>query len=506
MQLLCFPSREVSIMRRAWFVGLGVLELSVAAVLVSFGWELPGTADVEQGFGNLERVTSRTSSQVRLLRDQVHELRQPEMDVLAGRLQTQMRVVSHTLRTQSIDFDTVRTMRDSLGDVATGLDSLADTLDADGVGKLGDGLGSAAGFLEDTAPAASQAADRLDASTASLRTDAATLAALLRATPLDLKAVREIHDGLARFSTNLDRMGGALRLQRFDTMRDGVKGLESALDRGADQVDRLGGYSYPVVQFSGLKPMVTQKPFWPEGGKIAADLRKAAEGVNAAGKEMDGLAAELPRLRESLDESKKVADRSREALELALKQQDKVELLLKKVPEQAAGLAEQLPKLGSDLARLLRDTAKLKDLAASLRRAQKGIDTAVARWPDLRRTLKRSAELLRAAQGQLGNVVQHRREYEDALNQTVALTDEFADRLPQFTHHLDGQLGDEEQSFADLGQSLDEVTAALPAYGRTASRLVQATRLLLWLAAGTIGLHGVYLVLSGRLGKPYATP
>ena len=491
-------------MRRAWFIALGVLELAVAAVLLGFGWQLPGAADVDESFGRVERVTERTGRQVRLLRDQVHDLRRPELDEVAGRLQTQMRQVARTLRSQNIDFDTVRTMSDSLGDVASGLDSLSDTLDAQSLGKVGEGLGTTADYLDKVAPAAARAADRLDASTDALRADAATLAGVLRDAPLDLQAAREIHDGLARFSDGLDRMSAALKLQKFDTMRDGVRGLEDALDRGAGQVEHLSGYTYPVITFNGLKPVVEQKPFWPEGEKIAEGLRKAAEGVSAAGKEMDGLAEELPKLRESLDESRKVADRSREALAAALKQQDKVEPLLKKVPEQAAGLAEELPKLGADLSRVLRDTEKLKDLADSLRQAQKGIDGAVTRWPDLRKTLARSATLLKSAQQQMRNVLEHRRDYEQAVNDTIALTEEFADRLPQFTHNLDGQLREQEESFDQLGQSIDEVGAALPAYARTASRLVQATRLLLGLVAAIIGLHGVYLVMAGRLGRPYS--
>ena len=100
------------------------------------------------------------------------------------------------------------------------------------------------------------------------------------------------------------------------------------------------------------------------------------------------------------------------------------------------------------------------------------------------------------------DVVEHRAEYEQALNETIALTEEFADRLPQFTHHLDGQLRDEEQSFDDLGRSIDEVSAALPAYARTASRLVQATRLLLGLVAAVVALHGLYLIGSSRTKHP----
>src|SRR5262245_25088189 len=365
-------------MRRGLFLTLGLLELAVAGVLVVFSFQLPTDADVRQSFGGLERVSAHTGHEVRLLRDQVHELRQPEIHQLSGRLQTPMRKVTGSLRGPTIGYDTVRTMSDALGDVAAGLDGMANTLDPTAIGKLGEGLGQVATYLdEQVAPTAARTADQLDESTGLLREDATRLAALLRDAPLDLKAAREIHDGLARFSEGLDKIGNALKLQRFDTMREGVKGLETSLTTGAEQVERVAGYTYPVVQFNGVKPMVSQKPFWPEGGKIAEGMRQAADGVSAAGKEMDGLATDLPKLRASLEESKKVADRSREALANALQQQDKVEPLLKNVPEHATRLAESLPKVGADLSRILRDTEKLKDVASSLRQAQKGIDSAL---------------------------------------------------------------------------------------------------------------------------------
>ncbi len=492
-------------MRRVLFVTLGVLEFAIAAVLVVFGWQLPSNSDVDQSFGRLERVTERTGNQVRLLRDHVHELRDPEVQEMAGRLQTQVRKVTGPLRGQTLDFETVRTMSSALGDVANGLDDMANTLDADSVGRLGEGLGTAASYLDEkVAPNAAKAAEQLETSTELLRADAKLLAELLRDAPLDLKAAREIHDGLARFSEGLDKMNTSLKLQRFDTMREGVKGLETSLTTGAEQVEKVAGYTYPVVQFNGVKPMVSQKPFWPEGGKIAEGMRKASEGVNAAGKEMDSLNEELPKLRASLDESRKVADKSREALANALAQQDKVEPLLKNIPEHANRLAEELPKLGGDLAKVLRDTEKLKDVAASLRQAQKGIDGAVTRWPELRKTLASSATLLRSTQQQMKNVLEHREDYEKALGDTIVLTDEFADRLPRFTSHLDDQLGEQEKAFDELGQSLDEVGGALPVYADTTNRIVQATRLLLWLVALIVGLHGGYLVASAWLGRRYS--
>src|SRR5207244_752909 len=138
----------------------------------------------------------------------------------------------------------------------------------------------------------------------------------------------------------------------------------------------LAGYSYPVVKIDRLKPVVEQRPFWPEGEKIAEGMMKAAAGAKEAGKELDDLAGELPRLRASLDESRKGVDKTREALATALKQQDKVEPLLKDIPAHTARLAEELPTLGGDLSRLLRDTGRLKEVAVSLRQAQKGIADA----------------------------------------------------------------------------------------------------------------------------------
>jgi uncharacterized phage infection (PIP) family protein YhgE len=412
--------------------------------------------------------------------------------------------VSSTLLRQKIDFDTVGTVGDALGDVATGLDGLSRTLDPQAVGKLGEGLGTTAAYLDEkVAPAAADAADRLDDASAGLRTDAKQLAKLLREAPPDLKAAREIHDSLARFGEGMDKMNAALKFQRFDTMREGFRGLESSLTAGAEQVERLSGYTYPVVTFDRFKPNVSKKQFWPEGDQIAEGLRKSAAGVEAAGKEMDALAAGLPQMRGALDESRQVAARTREALAVALKQQDKVEALLKDVPAHAARLADELPKLSGDLARMLRETQRLKDVAAALREAEKGIDAAVARWPELRTTLARSATLLKAMQQQVKQTMEHRKEYEAALRQTLLLTEMFTALLPVFTEQIDHQLQEQEQALDDLGQSIDDVGATLPAYSHTANRMLGAARLLAWLVAAVVGLHGLYLVAGARLGRRY---
>jgi uncharacterized phage infection (PIP) family protein YhgE len=426
---------------------------------------------------------------------------------MAVRLQEEMRTVTDHLRGQQVDYNTVRTVSDALGDVANGLDGLSQTLDPEGVARVGAGLKATADYLDQrVAPAGTEMAGQLDKATAGLQADARRLSTLLRGAPVDLKAAREIYDGLARFDEGLERMDSLLKLQRGEAMKEGFKGLEESLTTGADQVARLSGYTYPVLRFEGLKPVMDQKQFWPEGDKIAEGMRKAAKGATAAGEELDQLTKDLPKLRQSLEESRKVASRTREALAGALKQQDQLEALMKNVPEHAARLAEELPRLGASLGKVLRDTANLRDVAKLLRETQKGIDEAVGRWPELRKNLGRSAVLLRATQGQLKYVLEHRTEYEASLQQTLTMSRTISAALPLLTEQLEQDLSEQEQSLTSLGEGIDEVTSVLPGAGRTASRLMQTTRLLLCLLALVFALHGSYVVLSERTRPASAPP
>jgi uncharacterized phage infection (PIP) family protein YhgE len=486
-------------MRRVIFFALGLLEIAVAVVLIAFGMSLPSKAEVEESFDHVETATRRTGDQFGFMREQVHELRRPELRELGQRLQTQSKTVAKTLRKQKVDYKTVQTVSDSLGQVAKGLDDFSDTLEPENFGKLGDGLGETASYLDTkVAPTAAKSADDLEASTAALRANAKHLSTLLKTTTPDLKAVQDIHDGLARFSEGLDNMNDTLKMGHLGAMKEGFKGLETSLSTGADQVARLSGFTYPVVTFSGLKPEIENRKFWPEGDQIADGMRKAAEGVRSAGKELDRITTELPKLRSTLQESRKVADSTRQAMAAALKERDKVEPLLKEIPEQASRMAEELPKLGTDLAKVLRDTSSLKEVAKSLRQAQKGIDAAVARWPELRNSLKRSATILKATQEQLKQALDNRQEYEAALRQTIITAEALATLLPYFTEQLEKELAEQEQSLGDLSQSMHQVSDTVPVYGRTATRMVQTARLLLFLLGPIFGLHGCYLALSSR--------
>jgi uncharacterized phage infection (PIP) family protein YhgE len=488
------PFLEGLSVQKVIFASLGLLELAIAAVLIGFGCSLPDQAEIRQSFHSVEQATQRTGDQVELIREQVHDLRRPELKELTDRLQDQTRIVARTLRKQKVDYKTVEAVGDALGQVSEGLNNLADTLDPGNVARFGDGLGQTASFLDErVVPTAKKAADDLEGALASMRTDGKQLAQLLRSAAPNLKAVQEIHDGLARFSDGLARMNGAMKMEHLTAMKEGFQGLESSLSTGAEQVEELSSFTYPVVAFNGLRPEIEQRKFWPKGDDIALGMRKAASGVKAAGKELDRMSAELPKLRDTLDESRKVAEKAREAMAVALKQRDQVEPLLKQVPEQAALLAEQLPRLGMDLAKVLRETEKLSSVAGSLRDAQKSIDVAMNRWPQLRSMLTHSATLLQAMRKQLDQALDNRQDFESAMRQTILLAETFAILLPEFTGQLDRQLAQHERALGDLGRSIHDVTAAVPVYSQTAVRLIQTARLLLWLLGPIFALHGLHL-------------
>lgn len=496
-----------AIMRRIIFLVLGSLELLSAALLLYFAWLVPGRREVDDAMSRADRVTHGTGVQVQRLRDQFRMLRErrPQMRQLALRLQAEMRVINDQLKTQTIDYATVKTLSDSLGDAASGLDGLSDTLDPKGMEQFSRGLQATADFLEkQVGPAAGCAADDLDKTGKALRDDAKRLSALLRVAPTDLKAAREIYVSLEKFDLGLERIHDLLKVERVNAMRDGFTGLEQSLNSGAEQVERLTGYTYPVVTINGFRPIVEQRAFWPEGEKIADGMRKAAKGASSGTEELTLLAKDLPKLRQSLEESRKAAATTREALAAALKQQVQVEALLKSVPEHAARLSDQLPLLATALSKILRDTSKLQEVGKLLRQTHTSIDTAMKRWPELRKNLGRSAVLLRNTQSQLKHVLTHRAEYEASLQHTLVLSRTLSAALPLLTEQLEMELSDQEQALSNLDDSINDVRESLPHYGYGAINILHTTRLLLLLMAAIFGLHGGYLVVSSRMGRRFS--
>ena len=492
-------------MRRYFLFGLGALEAAVAAALVVVAAQLPARSEVTDNFARVEKVTGGAENQVRLMREQVVDLRKQDLAGKADDLRRHTRTAADTAGRQQIDFRTVDAIARSLADVSKGLNTWADTVDAERMKKVSDGLGQTAEFLETGVVGPShKSADELDKTMAALEKDSARLAALLRQSSPDLKAAKAIHDGLGSFDAGLDKLAEMLKTERFDAMKEGLAGLDTSLTATADQVDKVGGYSYPVISFNGLKPVVEMQKFWPEADKVADGLRKASKGSQAANKELETMSKTLPDLRKALEESRKSVTQTRSALGTALKQQTETEKLLKAVPEQTAALAEALPNIGRTLTTMLRETKKLRDLATALRAVRATLDETLKGWPAVAEGLKKSATVLDQARAQLDTAAAGRVEYEKAMDSSTQVARSLADLLPAFTDKLDSRLGQQEASLEQMETGLTEVNKSLPVMEAKTGELIQTVKWLLYLVAALVALHAGYVLMEPVRSKSIA--
>jgi chromosome segregation ATPase len=266
-----------------------------------------------------------------------------------------------------------------------------------------------------------------------LRVNAVRFARILKETPLDLKPIREVYDGLSRFEGGLTSLHATLNPHRMDAMREGVQGAEQVVSEAARLAERAANFTYPTVTLDGMKPRVNDRPFWPGAPAVSANMRKVGGDMAALDREMEVLAKELPELEAAVAESYKSVSATRKVLVLTLSRRTEIERLLADGTEQAAHLSKELPGMTRELSRALRSFTKLKEVAVALRESQKGIDSAIGNWPKMQTGLTGSATLLRATRDQLDEIIRRRREYEAELDQTERLSFELAELFPAFT-------------------------------------------------------------------------
>jgi ABC-type transporter Mla subunit MlaD len=488
-------------MRRLFLYGLAALESAVAAALVVIALQLPTRAEVSGNFTRVAKVTDGAEKQVRVMRDQVADLREQDLPGKADQLRRHTRTAADTAGRAQIDFRTVEAIARSLADVSKGLNTWADTVDAERMRRVSAGLGEAAAFLDDgVAGQSEKSAAELETALAGLEKDATRLATLLRQSPPDLKAARTIYDGLGSFDNGLDKLGELVKPDRVEAMKEGLAGLEGSLTSTATEVDKVSALSYPVVTLNGLRPNVETKPFWPDGEKVADGLRKATKGVQAANKELEAMGKSLPEVQKALADSRKSVATTRESLGKAIRHQEETEKLLKRVPEQTAALAEALPRMGKALAQMLRETKKLRDLATGLRAVRNTLDNTLVVWPDVASGLKKSAGVLDQARVQLDSAAANREEYEKAMESSSQVARSLADMLPAFTDQFDSRLGQQEASLEQMETGLSEVNESLPVIESKTNELVGTVKWLLYLVAGLVALHAGYVLLTPARG------
>jgi hypothetical protein len=493
-------------MRRLLYLSVGILELCAAGVLLALVWELPGPADLRYTFGRAERVGQESGAQIRHLREQLKTFgeRQPRMQKLAGQLQKQLKQVGNYLGNQQMDFKAIEAVRDALGDVADGLSGLSGALDPKTATRLGQALGTTATYLEDkVAPAAARAAEQLETSTEALRVEAEKLATIFRSISLESEALK---GNIPRLERLEDGLGWLARQTTADNLQEWQRTI-GEVDRKvtglADQVALLSSQKYPSVTFNGFIPTVVEKPIWPEGKATADRLRSSGQFLSAANRFLESLGPVAGPVRQVLKQARQGVFQTRQLLMARVNQPEELGPLLKSLPEDAARLAEALPKLGQGVARLLRDTDRLKEVALVLRQAQKGIESMVESWPDLQQKLGRTVVVLRVTRKQLDYAIDHREEYEASLRGVSVVAETLGSSLPVFTSQLEHDLAEQERSLRGLEVSIGDATAVIPQCEVHARKIVGLTRLLLAMLAVIISLHGVYLGGLAMVKKPY---
>jgi hypothetical protein len=167
--------------------------------------------------------------------------------------------------------------------------------------------------------------------------------------------------------------------------------------------------------------------------------------------------------------------------------------------EWALTLQEQARTVTAMLRAQQVDFDTIQTLRDGLNELAKGLgEFASAVPPDCRSTLTRAAMLLGRTRDQLQLVVQNKPQYEKAWEQAVRAGESFALSLPALTEQLNGELADQDQALDELARSISDVADLLPGYGQTVEEFLVAGRLLAWLLAAGLGLHGVYLLVAAR--------
>ena len=142
------------------------------------------------------------------------------------------------------------------------------------------------------------------------------------------------------------------------------------------------------------------------------------------------------------------------------------------------------------------DTLGIQPVVQVLRSGRRGIDMTLERWPELRRSLRSSADRFREAQQRLKEILNNRSKYEASLKQSLRVVEGLSAAMPMYTDQWGRNLAEQERSLSNLGTSIDEVSVVLPEVKVVGARLMVMTRLLLSLLGAIFLLHGGYLAIN----------
>jgi hypothetical protein len=325
----------------------------------------------------------------------------------------------------------------------------------------------------------------------SLRKESDRLRSLGRQAVPDFQAAQEVYEALGRLDGGLQRFGTIFDRSRWEAMQDGLAGLEASLEATAGEVERIARYKYPIVRRNGIRIDLEEKPFWPNGERIADGLRRATTGTRAAREELAIASREIPAVRDAIDSSRQTIQRTRQTLGAALKYRKEVESLLNEIPDRTGQYTENFSKLAEQFADSLRQLQALKKFTDGLRQVASTIEKHADDWSQTHSTIQGTAKILHTAARSLDTLTKNRDEYDLFVRQSAQALQDISELFPKISEATEQQLEQSEKTLSELTQHLRYTNDLVPAWVDRAVWCLALLRGLAILGGITLGLVGL---------------
>jgi hypothetical protein len=452
-------------MRRRIQLSIGILEATLACVLFVIGGMLPGTESVENSFTRVQHVSRNAESQVRLMREQVAEVRHHDFPRVSAHLRAQTRGFSARWKHAPVDFPTVEAMNDTVLASAVGLDDWSDTLDVKGRFR------ETRPASRRDAPQANSLARATQLTRASLEESAAQLDEECRALltnvgrPLDASAIVQSVSTVERMRILRDQLEYAGSSERFNDLRRATGELENSLETAHRHVELASTAAFPLLVPNGSsQPDVQLVPLWPQGKEAARSLSTTLTAVRNTNQQLDAFARAFRAVKSSKGDAN---------------------------PENERATIETLVDCSQ----------RLRSLSAALQRNVSAVQRSTAEWPGLVQTMRVSARVLRDSHEQLDEFAGKQSEYDRAMQGSRQATQTAEQIVESYSERIGNRLSEQEHSLAEMEHGLGEASEAIPAVSNTTVDLLNAIRWMFWLVGALIALHGAFVICEAR-SKP----
>ena len=457
------------------------------AILIGIGcflFLLPSKAELDQFANTAGKASENAIEQIALLGSTIDDFQQPNIQTSIDNAGLQAKAVAEVLKGQSIDKETVQVLHDAFGDLADGLEKTGDFIDPENALAMATALEDAAEKLETSVvPNADEIANKIEEGVKSF--DSMT------------KHLNRIAESSRSGFNNSQQL-----LSSITSIRNLLKDIEDVIL----VLETISGSSYPLVNAvaDGAHTLAndTRLPGFPNKSYLPQGVTKNALLVSTQGK---ALAKELhyfktkkfPDIRTNLRETRKGMALAEASLKNGLEHRVDIEQFLAHVCQQLEYLSKEYPRLALQFATVVRDTSKVKAIAATLRASGKRIRTASTELPKIQASISRGTKLLANSQQQLQHVIENRDKYDVALKQTVVTLEGLSVAIPATKSQIDQRLQEQKRILDGFEVTARQTDKMISAYHSSLQYTFKLLRLLLF-AAIAITIGSFFLRLRGR--------